>query len=103
MGQPNSPKEIPRMAVQFSVYPLRQEHLSPGVEAAVEAAKKSGVEVRVQNLSTLIHGPEEQVFAALRAAFRAARSEGDAILVATLSTGLPSDQRVAEIQQGSDS
>ncbi len=99
MGQPNSPQESARMAVQFSVYPLRQEHLSPGVEAAVEAAKQSGVEVKVQNLSTLMHGPEEQVFAALRAAFRAARSEGDTILIATLSTGLPSDQRVAEIQQ----
>lgn len=38
------------------------------------------------------------MFAALRAAFRAAGSSGPAVAVATLSTGVPSDATVAGIQ-----
>ena len=102
MGQPNSPQESPQMAVQFSVYPLRQASVAGrgGGDRGGEGERCRG---QGRRICTLIHGSEEQVFAALRAAFRAARSEGDTILIATLSTGLPSDQRVAEIQRGSDS
>ncbi len=84
--------------LQLSVYPLRQPHLRPAIEAALRAAAGEGVEVTVGRLSTLVRGDEPAVFAALRAAFRAAGSSGSAVMVATLSGGAPSDETVAGIQ-----
>ena len=87
------------VGLQFSVYPLRQEHLHPAIEAAVQAAAKAGLAVTVGRLSTFAPGDEESVFAAVRAAFDAARSFGPTVMVVTLSSGLPSEETVAEIQE----
>ncbi len=87
---------------QFSVYPLRQEDIDSPVQAAIRAASDSGCTVRVANLSTLLSGSEDQVFAALRAAFRAAQRLGPAVVTATLAAGMPTDELVAEIQGGLD-
>jgi uncharacterized protein YqgV (UPF0045/DUF77 family) len=87
-----------RVGLQFSVYPLRQEHLQPAIEAAVQAAAQEGVDVTVGRLSTFASGDEDSVFSAVRAAFDAARSFGPTVMVVTLSSGLPSEGTVAEIQ-----
>jgi uncharacterized protein YqgV (UPF0045/DUF77 family) len=84
---------------QLSVYPLRQDDVGLSIRAAIEAARIEGCTVRVGNLSTLITGSEDQVFGALRAAFRAAQRPGSAVVVATLAAGIPSDELVAEIQE----
>lgn len=54
----------------------------------------------VGRLSSFAQGDEEEVFAAVRAAFTAARSFGPTVMVVTLSSGLPSEATVAEIQGG---
>ncbi len=87
-----------QIGLQFSMYPLRQAHLRPAVEAAVKAAAGSGVEVTVGRLSTFGQADEDAVFAAVREAFTAARSFGPTVMVVTLSSGLPSDATLAEIQ-----
>jgi catechol 2,3-dioxygenase-like lactoylglutathione lyase family enzyme len=87
--------------LQLSVYPLRQPHLRPGIEAALRAAAGEGVDITVGRLSTLVRGEEPAVFAALRAAFRAAGSSGSTVMVATLAGGAPSDETVAAIQDAS--
>jgi len=87
---------------QFSIYPLRQLEIGDSIEAAIRAAKAEGCAIRVGNMSTLITGSEEQVFLALRAAFRAAQAKGPAVLTATLVAGMPSDELVAEIQSRLD-
>ncbi|MCE5254647.1 MAG: Ykof family thiamine-binding protein [Actinomycetia bacterium] len=84
---------------QFSVYPLRQAEIGGPIEAAVQAARREGCTVRVGNLSTLMSGSEDQVFAALRAAFRAAQRQGPAVMTATLAAGMPTDELVGRIQQ----
>jgi len=56
---------------------------------------------RVGRLSTFAPGDEESVFAAVRAAFDAAKSFGPTVMVVTLSSGLPSEETVAEIQGAS--
>ena len=84
---------------QLSVYPLRQDDIGVSIRAAIEAARGAGCHVRVGNLSTLLTGTEDQVFAALRAAFRAAQRPGSAVMIATLAAGIPTDQLVHEIQQ----
>lgn len=86
------------MGLQLSVYPLRQEHLGRAVRAAVQAAAAEGLDVRVGRLSSFASGDEETVFRALRAAFTAARSCGSTVMVVTLSSGLPAEATVAEIQ-----
>jgi catechol 2,3-dioxygenase-like lactoylglutathione lyase family enzyme len=83
--------------LQLSVYPLRQPHLRPGIEAALRAAAGEGVDVTPGRLSTLVAGDEPAVFAALRAAFRAAGASGSTVMVATLATGAPSDETLADL------
>ena len=87
-----------QVGLQFSVYPLRQPHLRPAVQAAVAAANGAGLQASVGRLSTFAPGDEETVFRAVRAAFRAARESGPTVMVITLSSGLPTDETVAEIQ-----
>ena len=92
-----------QVGLQFSLYPLRQQHLRPAIEAAVKAAAAEGVEVTVGRLSTFAPGGEDAVFAAVRSAFDAAKSFGPTVMVVTLSSGLPSAETVAEIQGSSGS
>ena len=98
MSARDSAGESRQVGLQFSVYPLRQERLYPAIEAAVQAAAKEGVEVTVGPLSTFAPGEADSVFAVMRAAFDASSSCGPTIMVATLSSGLPSAETVAEIQ-----
>ena len=93
--------ETQEVGLQFSLYPLRQAHLRPAIEAAVQAAAAQGVAVSVGELGTFAPGSEEAVFKAIRAAFAAARSFGPTVMVVTLSSGLPSEETVAEIQTAS--
>ncbi len=88
-----------QVGLQFSLYPLRQAHVRPAVEAAMRAAAAEGVAVTVGRLSTFAAGGDEEVFAAIRAAFSAARSYGPTVMVVTLSSGLPSTETVADIQR----
>jgi uncharacterized protein YqgV (UPF0045/DUF77 family) len=92
------PSSGAQVGLQFSLYPLRQEHVRPAIAAAVKAAAAEGVDVTVGRLSTFAPGDEESVFSAVRAAFDAAKSFGPTVMVVTLSSGLPSEDTVAEIQ-----
>ena len=85
---------------QLSLYPLRQEDVGPAIRDGIAAARAEGCAVRVGNLSTLLSGSEEQVFAGARAAYRAAQAHGSAVMTATFVAGMPSDELVAEIQDG---
>ena len=94
----DSRAHVNEMGLQLSVYPLRQPHVGPAVRAAVKAAADEGVDLTVGRLSTFARGDEESVFRALRAAFTAAASFGPTVVVVTLSSGLPSEETVVEIQ-----
>ena len=83
---------------QLSVYPLRQDDIGIPIREAIRAARAEGCSVRVGNLSTLVTGSEDQVFAALRAAYRAAQRHGSTVMAATFAAGMPTDELVAEIQ-----
>ena len=98
----SEPTSQDQVGLQFSVYTLRQAHLHAAIEAAVQAVATAGVDVTVGRLSTFAPGDEESVFAALRAAFVAAKSFGPTVMVVTLSSGLPSEATVAEIQDASN-
>ena len=90
------------VACQFSVYPLRQTDVDGPIQAAIHAARAEGCSTRVGNLSTLLSGSEDQVFRALRTAFRATQRFGPAVVAATLVSGMPTDGLVEEIQRDVD-
>jgi len=54
------------ISAQVSVYPLRQEHLSPAVEAVKEELEAHGLRPEIGAMSTQVVGKVEAVFAALR-------------------------------------
>jgi uncharacterized protein YqgV (UPF0045/DUF77 family) len=77
------------VSAQISLYPLRQEHLSPAIEETLKVLQDHGCEVRPGTMSTLVTGDDEPVFSALREAFRRAAEYGDVTMVVTISNACP--------------
>ena len=78
-----------RISAQISIYPLRRTSIGEVIDVALRSLRSHDVEVRPGPMSTVIIGGEQQVFGALRAAFRGACEGGDAVLVATVSNACP--------------
>jgi uncharacterized protein YqgV (UPF0045/DUF77 family) len=74
---------------QISLYPLRQQQLSPSIEAALSAFQAEGLEVTPGPMSSIVAGEDEQVFAALKDAFQRASAESEVVMVVTLSNACP--------------
>lgn len=64
------------ISAQISIYPLRQEHLTPAIEALTRALDAHGLRSEVGPMSTQITGEAGVVFVALRDAFVQAASMG---------------------------
>ena len=64
----------------------------------MHAVATAGLDVTLGRLSAFTAGDEESVFAGVRAMFAAAKSFGPTVMVVTLSSGLPSEGAVTEIQ-----
>ena len=78
-----------RVSAHMSVYPLRQEEVSPGIGAALDALDDNGVDHEVGFMGTMLWGEDEKVFKALLDAFRKASSVGKTTLVVTISNATP--------------
>jgi uncharacterized protein YqgV (UPF0045/DUF77 family) len=78
-----------KISAHMSVYPLRQEEVSPGIGAALDALDESGVEYEVGIMGTMLWGEDERVFKTLLQAFRKASSVGKTTLVVTISNASP--------------
>lgn len=78
-----------RMSAQISVYPMRQEALSPAVQAVCRALEAHGLTPSVGSMSTVVTGDPEDIFPAIREAFDAASAKGDTVLTVTLSNACP--------------
>lgn len=77
------------ISAQVSVYPLRQDNLSPAVDAVVGALSQPGIERRTGEMSTVVWGDDETVFPALLDAFRQAAAQGHVVMVITVSNACP--------------
>lgn len=73
----------------MSIYPLRQEEVSPGIGAALDALAENGVQHDIGLMGTMLWGEDEEVFKALLQAFRKATSVGKTTLVVTISNATP--------------
>jgi uncharacterized protein YqgV (UPF0045/DUF77 family) len=58
------------ITAQVSLYPLRQDDLSPSIDAVTKALARHGIERETGAMSTLVWGDDEKVFPALIDAFR---------------------------------
>ena len=82
--------------VRFSLYPkvAGEASLKAAIKTSVAGLKDLGLEVRPDDVSTALLGPEAALFEAMRAAFgRAARVEGEphVSMVCTFSAGCPGE------------
>ncbi|HIE26373.1 TPA: hypothetical protein EYP66_03715 [Candidatus Poribacteria bacterium] len=77
------------ITAQVSIYPLRQDKLSPAIDAVLETFAQHGVESQMGSMSTLVWGDDEKVFAALLEAFRKAAALGETVMVTTISNACP--------------
>jgi uncharacterized protein YqgV (UPF0045/DUF77 family) len=80
------------IAAQVSLYPLRQRSIGPSIREAVRVLREHGLETRIGEMSTLVWGEEQAVFAALEEAFHRAAESGDTVMVVTLSNACPSPE-----------
>jgi uncharacterized protein YqgV (UPF0045/DUF77 family) len=77
------------LTAQVSLYPLRQPHLAPAIDKALDVFHCHGLAVAPGTMSSLITGEDETVFAALKEAFQAVSQQGDVVMVVTLSNACP--------------
>mgnify|MGYP001820996264 CR=1 FL=1 len=80
------------ISAQISLYPLRQASIGPPVREAVRVLRQRGLETRIGEMSTLVWGEEQAVFAALEDAFHQATEHGDTVMAVTLSNACPSPE-----------
>jgi uncharacterized protein YqgV (UPF0045/DUF77 family) len=79
---------------QVSLYPLRQASIGPTIREAVRLFRRHGLEIRVGEMSTLVWGSEQAVFAALQEAFHWAAESGDTVMTVTVSNACPSPKEL---------
>ena len=77
------------ITAQVSLYPLRQASIGPAIREAVRGLCQRGLKVRIGEMSTLVWGEEQAVFAALEEAFHQAAESGDTVMAVTLSNACP--------------
>jgi uncharacterized protein YqgV (UPF0045/DUF77 family) len=77
------------VSAQVSIYPLRQEQLSPAVTRVLEIFQEHGLDTNPGPMSTLIMGSGNTVFAALQNAFEGVSEQGPVVMVVTLSNACP--------------
>ncbi len=77
------------ITAQVSLYPLRQESLSPAIGTAVSIFREHGLEVTEGTMSTQVYGDDGPVFNALQDAFKAGAAQGNVVMVVTISNACP--------------
>lgn len=77
------------ISAQISIYPLRQDHLSPAIEAVRRTLAVRDLQPEVGPMSTRVIGEAGVVFAALQEAFVAAATTGQVVMTVTVSNACP--------------
>lgn len=77
------------ISAQVSLYPLRQAHLLPAIQAVCDALTAAGLQSQVGPMSTMVTGEATVVCAALHDAFVHAAATGQVVMTVTLSNACP--------------
>ena len=73
------------ISAQIAIYPLRQERLTPAIDAVRAALTARGLAPEIGPMSTMVTGEADTVFAALREAFERAAAAGHVVMTITVS------------------
>lgn len=74
------------VAAEISLHPLRQDKLSPAIDALLKALKAGGLEFDQGPVATMVRGDHTQLFPALQKGLEEAAKHGDTSLSATITT-----------------
>lgn len=77
------------ISAQVAIYPLRQQRLTPAIDALMEAFKLHGLAAEVGAMSTTVLGDADRVFTALRDGFARAAEGGHVVMTITVSNACP--------------
>jgi uncharacterized protein YqgV (UPF0045/DUF77 family) len=78
-----------QISAQVSLYPLRQERLSPSIEAALRILEEKQLDVEKGAMSSTVSGEADQVFDAIKEAFLGSAEKGQVSMVVTFSNACP--------------
>ncbi len=76
-------------SAQIAIYPLRQERLTPAVEAVQQALRDNGLQPEAGPMSTYVVGEDQAIFSALQDAFARASANGHVVMTVTVSNACP--------------
>jgi uncharacterized protein YqgV (UPF0045/DUF77 family) len=85
------------VSAQVSLYPLRQERLSPALEVLRRALEREGLAAQVGPMSTLVTGEAGRVFAALQVGFEQAAAGGSVVRWSPCRMPAANESRVPSI------
>jgi len=77
------------ISAQISVYPLRQEHLSPAIDAVRNSLEARELHPEIGAMNTIVTGEAKEVFGALQEAFDRAAATGHVVMTVTVSNACP--------------
>ncbi len=77
------------VSAQVAIYPLRQERLTPAIDAVSRALEAAGLRPQVGAMSTMVTGESATVFRALETAFAEAGAIGHVVMTVTVSNACP--------------
>lgn len=77
------------ISAQVAVYPLRQERLTPAVDAVRTVLTAKGLAPEIGPMSTMVTAEAGTVFAALGEAFERAAAVGHVVMTITVSNACP--------------
>jgi uncharacterized protein YqgV (UPF0045/DUF77 family) len=79
------------ISAQISLYPLKQQRLSPAIEEAWRILEENGLDLQKGGMSTVVSGPAERIFAAIQEVFVHAAEKGALSIVVTYSNACPAE------------
>lgn len=78
-----------QISAQISLYPLKQQRLSPAIEEAWGILEENRLDLQKGGMSTVVNGPAERVFAAIQEVFLRSAEKGSLSMVVTYSNACP--------------
>lgn len=82
-------------SVQVSLYPLGTEWINKSIQGVWEIFEHYDLTVEKGSMSTILTGADDELFAALQDAYRAASRSNQVVMVVTLSNACPNEKDTA--------
>lgn len=77
------------VSVEFSIYPLKEKHISSFLEDAFLILRNYGLSINKGSMSSIISGESEKIFHALREIYDKISSNSQVVIIAKFSNACP--------------